>query len=262
MNLALISRISECFVQQKHRRFVFGVLLDLEEDCVTLYLFDRSGTVSSQPLPIHDTTSTSYAAAARFVRIILLVSSQDPAIVGIDPAWFCRGTSKYVQIKDVVYKHIEDIHFSDSLFGHASASYLVEGPISESTGSERRRFVVKEAWREEDRPAEYDILREVEKHHVEGVAKVVDCDDEDEFNTRSLRPTLVRVSPEQGPSTGGDGEPTELADGYRGRIQTRFVQEFYGIRTIDQWKDPVILLKALLDIVKGGFPPFILMFLQ
>ena len=129
----------------------------------------------------------------------------------------------------------------------------MEGPITESADTEQRRFVVKEAWREEGRPPEYDILQEVEKRHVEGVAKVVDCGDEDEFNTRSLRPTLVRVSPEQGPSMGGDGGPTELADEYRGWIQTRFVQEFYGTRTIDQWKDPVALLKALLDVVKGGF---------
>ena len=160
-------------------------------------------------------------------------------------------------IKELVYKHIEDIHFNNSLFGVGSASYLVEGPITESADTERRRFVVKEAWREEDRPAEYDILREVEKLHVEGVAKVVDCGDEDEFNTRSLRPTLVRVSPEQGPSMGGDGEPTDFADEYRGWIQTRFVQDFYGTRTIDQWKDPATLLRALLDVVKGGSFPFI-----
>jgi len=45
-NLALMPRIREFFVQQKHRRFVFGVLLN-EDHTVALYSFDRSGTVAS-----------------------------------------------------------------------------------------------------------------------------------------------------------------------------------------------------------------------
>ena len=161
----------------------------------------------------------------------------------------------------------------------ALMDYSYSDPNKNAGGCTGRRFILKESWREEDQVAEYDFLNALGDVRNEGglegeggmLVGYDDNADDDKFNTRSLRPTLVcaaeQALPPQSPSpmsmSSDSAEEEDLVlptpavfplsninNDYKARIQTRLVREEFG-PTIDQWRYPAELLEALLDIVKG-----------
>ena len=215
----------QCILQQQHRHYILAILL--VEDSITLCHFDRSGVVESQPHPIHN--PDSLADAIRFVRIILRASMNDPFDCGVDPAWFYREGKKYVKVNNNEYEYIKTVRYQHSPVGRGSACFVVEGKES----GRLKRFLVKKYWRDEESAPEYELLKAAEEHGVQGIARVIDWDKEGEISTRSFRKGLP----------GGDVP-------FTGRIYTCVVQEYYG-ESIEQYPDPVSLLKAMISAIKG-----------
>ena len=164
----------QIFIQQPNRKFVR--LLVITEHHVRLIHFDRSGVKYSPFINFHRDPFT-------FVRLILGLSSPKEEVLGLDTnvQWKIEkgkkasGTIKMVDSnQENVTFDLIDIHpvfHRAALLGRGTTCWHAR----DRKGNPLHAVVIKDAWREEDRPSEHIMLEKVKG--VNGVAQMLHyCD--------------------------------------------------------------------------------------
>ncbi|TFK21343.1 hypothetical protein FA15DRAFT_83430 [Coprinopsis marcescibilis] len=217
-------RARDIYSQQPTRDFVRSLVIS--ERRVRLLQYDRSGAKYSDPFDFH-------LEAARFVKLVLGLTSDDPRLVGFDKSicWEVYKGTKDVHGKinavdakgdKITYDIVGDrpSFHRCSLIGRATNTWDVTGPNGEE-------YIVKDLWREARRSSEPDLLEAAKG--VVGVAQMIAC--EDIYKVSDFRDLQ-------------DGE--ELTD----RTKCRITLERYG-RQIEHFQSASQALWALHDAISA-----------
>ena len=230
------------FQIQENRRFAYGLIMT--ETGVTVYMFDHSGAVSSQPCNYHQEPE-------QFWALISGLASDKTERTGFDSSIFADGpimkirTSEPIEDGTSTVRHYavkESLFHFPSLVGRGTICWLAErSDESEST------FVIKDAWIASEelagRESEASLLRHVQTkgvvmgvvqiRHSEEVRRGVDASDLD---------TVFRNRRVEGSSS---------SDRKLDRVHTRIVMDTHG-KTLDRFATRKELLLAFHDAVLGA----------
>ncbi|KAJ2912845.1 hypothetical protein MD484_g7562, partial [Candolleomyces efflorescens] len=230
VRVAIHARISgnrQLFIHQPNRRFVRA--LTLNGSHLRLFHFDRSGVQYTPPFDINEDPHT-------FVRLVLGLSSQDEADIGLDTsirwlimngrkvggALMMREANNSVQLYPLL--QLEPFFCRSSICGRSTTCWSV---LDKRTNE---KLLVKSSWRSEDRTSEHLYLQEA--IGVAGIVQMVSCEP-DRAQTKELR-SLLDVIPQ----------------GFQNRIESRVLIKRYGepIVNFASCKD---VLCALRDAIAG-----------
>ena len=163
---------------QPNRKFVRTVVLT--EHRVRLIHFDRSGTKYAPWINIHQDPYT-------FVRLILGLTSFDEELLGLDTniQWTVDGEGKKaagsIQMVDsnneALTFDLLDVHpvfHRAAICGRGTTCWSARSPKVGADGK-RARVLIKDAWRSDDRAAEYIFLEEVKG--VNGIIRMLHYQD-------------------------------------------------------------------------------------
>ena len=215
---------SQCFIQQKNRRFVYSLIVT--ENNIQLFHFDRSGSFHTIRVNIHE-------EPAVIVRIVLGISSPNDQAVGFDTSVFWEGDTRYIKTLDENKAEIR-YPLSNPAASFSRRAIRGRGTICWKGHDEKGRpVIIKDAWRSKDRTPEWELLKEVKG--LEGVGQMVAWE-EDDLTTSKLR--------------GFDLEKLSTFLDFRDRIFSRITLEAYG-KTIDHFQSREEFLYAFRDAVAG-----------
>ncbi len=128
------ARYAHCiFTAQPGRRFVPAVTI--AGHMVTLWIFDRSGSIASEAFNIHDDPR-------KFLRIILGILFVDSAHLGYDPSIYHKGSNsveKYIKVNHVEYK-VDCIYIEPGIKVRGTVCYH---GVDQRDNSE---VVIKDSW--------------------------------------------------------------------------------------------------------------------
>ncbi|KAJ3515433.1 hypothetical protein NMY22_g14456 [Coprinellus aureogranulatus] len=212
------------FRDQPNRIFVRCLVLT--ERHAYLVHFDRAGAEITPPIDIHRKPAT-------LVRLVAGLSSTDERLLGIDTSiqWNVMDgikkngslvtTDRNGEMKK--YTILERIPTSrDYLFGRATTCWRVQDPVT------LEELVVKDSWRLESHPAEYEILKFVKS--IPGVVEMV-AYEAGRSETKDMRC------------------PTTLGQ-LQNRIATRVILKSYG-PSIEAFTTALQMLCAIRDAIAG-----------
>ncbi|KAJ2914315.1 hypothetical protein MD484_g6093, partial [Candolleomyces efflorescens] len=222
----------QIFIHQPNRIFVRVLLIS--ESHIRLFHSDRSGAQYTPLLDFHNDPQT-------FVRLVLGLSSLEELDVGLDASiqWIISSGRKIggtirtrgTDDQDKIYQlaQVNPCFFRGQIAGRSTICWSVIDPVTSE------RLLVKDLWREDDRPSEHTFLENA--IGLPGVVQMVDCDP-DRYETRSLR--------------GLDGNlPTKFSN----RIESRIVMKAYG-NSIARYTSAQELLYAIRDAIAGHMELF------
>ena len=130
----------QIFQNQDNRRFAYGLVLT--ESMVTIYMFDHSGAVASEPFNYHQQPE-------QFCAVISQLASYDAQSIGFDLSMFSDGTSTRIRtcessedgsLTQCLYAIKERLFLFPSLIGRGTICWLTSG------ANEWETFVIKDAW--------------------------------------------------------------------------------------------------------------------
>jgi len=229
------------FQNQDNRRFAYGLVIT--ETAFTVYMFDHSGALSSQPCNYHQDPE-------QFWAIIAGLASDKTERTGFDSTIFCDGP--YMKIRTLepiedgsltgTHYRIKQLLFQcRSLVGRGTICWLAAGPDGSET-----TFVIKDAWIAPEelagRESEASLLRHVQTMGV--VAGVVQIRHSEEVR-RGVDATDVDTVFRNRRVEGSSSSERELD-----RVHTRIVMNTHG-KTLDQFATRKELLLAFHDAVLG-----------
>jgi len=241
----LAANIHQMFQNQDNRRFAYGLVITETE--VTVYMFDHSGAVASQPFNYH-------REPEQFWAIISGLASHKTERTGFDSTIF--GDGPYMKIRTfepsedgvptkTQYTTHERLFQFHSLVGRGTICWRATGPNDAESS-----FVIKDAWIApetlEGRETEGSLLRHirnqgvvtgvVQMHHSEEVRCGADVTDLD---------TVFRNRRVEDPCS---------HDRKLDRVHTRIVMENHH-KTLDRFATRKELLLAFHDAVLGAQGP-------
>ncbi|TEB14487.1 hypothetical protein FA13DRAFT_1823267 [Coprinellus micaceus] len=214
----------EIFKSQPNRLYVRSILLT--EKHARLVHFDRAGIQTTPPINIHQNPAT-------LIRLILGISSTNEWLLGLDDSvqWEIvdgqkgTGTLTTTDVNGATkaYTIVELLPvLRDSIRGRGTTCWRVQDPDTSEV------FVVKDSWRPEDRPAEYEFLEHAQ--NIPGVAHMV-----------SYEPGRCETARFRCSTTVGQ---------YYNRAATRMVLKSYG-RPISSFTSILEVLCAIRDAIAG-----------
>ena len=239
----LAANMHQIFQNQDNRRFAYGLVLT--ESMATVYMFDHSGAVASEPFNYHQQPE-------QFCAVISQLASDDAQSIGFDLSMFSDGTSTKIRtcessedgsLSQCLYTIKERLFLFPCLIGRGTICWLTSGlNDSEST------FVIKDAWiapeELDGRESEGSLLRHAKcKGVVLGVAQVRHFEEIHCGTGLSDLDTVLHNRRAEGTS------PDDIK---LDRIHTRIVMETHG-KTLDEFLTRKELLLAFHDAVLGMY---------
>jgi hypothetical protein len=234
--------VHQLFQHQDNRRFAYGVVIT--EDMFTVYMFDHSGVVASEPCNYHE-------HAEQFCAVISGLASDDARRFGFDTTMFSEGRHQKIRTFEVVkrgaptkthYIIKNQLFRYPSLVGRGTLCWLVSPEKNPDTAC-----VVKDAWIAPSellgRESEGSLLHHAQaKGVINGVAQVRHFEEVRNGRNASLADTVLRnrcledVTPE---------------DMKFERVHTRIVMTTHG-KTLDMFASRKELLLAYHDAIVGA----------
>lgn len=263
-----VSRYAQSiFNAQPGRRFV--IALTVVEAKVTMWIFDRSGSISCEPFNIHDEPD-------KFLRIILGSFYVNSEQLGYDPSIYQKpegGDDLFVTVGGVEYK-VKNIYHEPGIKCRGTDCYRGE---SQTDGS---LVVVKDSWVDISRTeTEVDILEKLNENEEkdlctpDGVRVIPKLVSHEVLKTRRPGPvngttifvddtTAIfrheRVEREHGEAkwawNSKDKTKSEI------RVHCRVVMSPFGMK-IENFKSLKGLMRAFSDVVHGMSCPIIIVLL-
>src|SRR5882724_5165813 len=241
----LAADIHQMFQNQENRRFAYGLVITETE--ITVYMFDHSGAVASQPCNYH-------REPEQFWAIITGLASHKTERTGFDSTIFGHGP--YMKIRTfeptddgvltkpqyIIRENLFQFH---SLVGRGTICWRVTGPDDSASS-----FVIKDAWISaetlEGRETEGSLLRHirvqgvvtgvVQMRHSEEVRRGADATDLDTiFCNRRIEDSCSH-------------------NNKLDRVHTRIVMDNHG-KPLDRFATRKELLLAFHDAVLGAQGP-------
>ena len=190
--------------------------------------FDRAGAEVTPPIDIHQRPAT-------LIRIVAGLSSTNERLLGIDTSinWRPTGggphkgslTTTGPGGEPKIYPILERLPTPrDSISGRATTCWRVQDPDT------LEELVVKDSWRPDNRPGEYELLEVVKG--IPGVVQIVS------YETR-----LGETKDFRCPTTAGR---------YQNRVATRVTLKSYG-PSIERFTSTLQMLCAIRDAIAGSY---------
>jgi len=241
----LAANIHQMFQNQDNRRFAYGLVITETE--VTVYMFDHSGAVASQPCNYHREPEQFWAVISGLASHKTERTGFDSTIFGDGPDMKIRTfepTEDGVPTKTQYTVHERLFQFH-SLVGRGTICWRATGPDDSESS-----FVIKDAWIApetlEGRESEGSLLRHIRNQgvvsgvvrmrHSEEVRRGADATDLDTvFRNRRFEDSFSH-------------------DRKLDRVHTRIVMDNHG-KPLDRFATRKELLEALHDAVLGAQDP-------
>ncbi|KAF5341148.1 hypothetical protein D9611_006040 [Ephemerocybe angulata] len=226
-HLAVYNR--QIFFEQLNRLFSRSLLLT--ETHVRLVHSDRSGTYKTTPLNIHDDPCT-------FVRLILGLSSQHEAILGIDTSvqWTVKGGRKVAGTISTLDGLGKRVKYKLDMERSCIVAQTVRGRGTvcwHAKDREGKAILVKDSWRTDAQVPEYTFLERAKG--VEGAVQMLAFED-DRVQTKNLRPASFDLGSED----------------FYNRTMCRVTMVRYGL-PLYQFTSQRQAISALRDAIQGHY---------
>ncbi|KAJ7220158.1 hypothetical protein GGX14DRAFT_515551, partial [Mycena pura] len=217
----------ETFIQQPNRKFVYATMLTARD--IRVLRFDRAGCYYSQKIDYH-------ANAVFFVKLVLLLSSFDEAVLGFDTSMYWENGRRKMKITppEIFNKTTKELVFEledKPLFSRRTIRS--RGTVCWVGTYNDEQYIVKDYWRADGRLCESEFLRGLV--NIKGVGQMLTyVDDRDSIKLGRGLESMISDS----------GAP--VAD----RSFMRVVVQKYG-ETLEKATSAHHLLCAVRDIVEG-----------
>lgn len=219
----LFNHIRECLAEQPTRHFVYSAVVS--ECTFTVFLFTRWKAVISKELDYHKEPEV-------FVQMLLGIMCEDESMLGFDKHiyWTDSKEDRVQKIEfnagtgDVIGTIKANIWRADWMEGRGTSCWTVE--------HEGKQYLVKDLWREEQFPGEWEFFNKLEGKDVDGVTKMISYE---ERGKPFDHPVLSAL---------------ELDAPNINRVLVRMVFRHEG-ESIQEFKDVLSLLCAFHDAVRG-----------
>jgi Fungal protein kinase len=238
----LAANVTHMMSVQTRRGFAYGLILT--ESTCSVYMFDHSGAVTSQPFNYH-------LCPAQFCAVLFGLGSDQGERLGFDRSIFAdeKGILVRTQVdsgedlpKEVHYVITKVLFRFSSLIGRGTVCWLTE-----RVDEPHSQFVIKDAWipREElsGRESEGSLLRHAQaKGVIAGVGQLEHFEEVRRSHDPKDLDTIMRNRQVDKPA------PQDLT---LERVHTRIVLRTFG-ETLDQFETRKDLLLAFHDAVLGA----------
>jgi len=228
---------------QYNRRYTFGLVIS--QQTLTVYMFDRSGVVSSPSLDYH-------AHPQQFCAIIAGLASMDEARLGLDTSFFRDGPRGVVftkekvgkgQIKGIEYTLDTTLYYASDLVGRGTICFTAYEEAAPMT-----LFVIKDSWVAtgdlEGKESEASLIALARRRGVsKGIPQIRHAE---ELRVKGLN-GRVGLDTILGNRQDHSGHHSQLD-----RVHRRIVMSPYG-KPLHQFSNRKELLLAYHDAVQGAF---------
>ncbi|KAK7044798.1 hypothetical protein R3P38DRAFT_2508887 [Favolaschia claudopus] len=235
----------EIFIQQPNRRFVYTPLLSKRE--LRVIRFDRAGCYYTHKINYHE-------QAKFFVKLVLLVASFDEELIGYDTTVYWANEKRFLSMCAPVTYHsgtqdwkanstemLFDLEDRPMFSRHTIRS---RGTVCWSASYGGNTYIIKDYWRADGREIEADFLKELVG--VRGVGQMFAFE-----NDRESIKEARGFNDESDMHSDSTTRTTVL-----GRSFMRIVVHRHG-STLEQAHSPLVLLRAIRDIVLGHRESFL-----